>query len=104
MAISKCSYPECPGYPPALRSLCLWCNTKYYHHICQTDLEQELDISLELTQKCHRCIWNVAIDDELEKKRREEATAATVLIQVISSPVDTIATNVEAVRDDFNPN
>ena len=107
MATSKCSYPKCPGYPLALRALCLGCKIHPYHHICQTDLEQEMGILLELTRKCHYCIWSVIEDHDIAKERREEAATAAVRIHVTSPPVDvapsTIATNVAPVRDDFIP-
>jgi len=107
MATSKCSYPKCPGYPLALRALCLGCKIHPYHHICQTDLEQEMGISLELTRKCHYCIWSVIEDHDIAKERRKEAATAAVRIHVTSPLVDvapsTIATNVAPVRDDFIP-
>ena len=107
MATSKCSYPKCPGYPIVLRSLCLGCQIHSYHHICQTELEQELGISLELTRKCHYCVWSVIEDHNIAKRRREEAATAAKKRReeaaAAAVPPSTIATNVAPVRDDFIP-
>jgi len=107
MATSKCSYPKCPGYPIVLRSLCLGCQIHSYHHICQTELEQELGISLELTRKCHYCIWSVIEDHNIAKRRREEAATAAKRRReeaaAAAVPPSTTATDVAPVRNDFIP-
>ena len=88
MTTLECSYPKCLGYPLVLRALCLGFNIHPYHHICQTNLGQEMGILMELTRKCHYCIWSVIEYRDIAKERREEAAVATVRVQVTFSIVN----------------
>ena len=76
-----------------------------YHHVCQTEFEQEKGILLELILRWHYCIGSVIEDYQIgiEIKARKDATEGTARCPHSDVAPSTVATNVAPVRKDFIP-
>ena len=57
MAVSKCSYPNCTGYPVSILEPCQASNCQHkLHHLCQTATESIMNFDYGLSKRCNYCL------------------------------------------------